>query len=320
MKPTPDHIVALAGGVGGAKLADGLAHRLGETLTVVVNTGDDFEHLGWHISPDLDTVIYTLAGVANRTQGWGLEEESWAFMDQLARLGGPVWFRLGDRDLATHAFRTSRLRNGATLSQVADELRRSLGVKARILPMSDDPVRTTIQSDGRKIAFQEYFVKLACGVPVEAIHFEGAENARLNPALSSPEAADALLAVIICPSNPYLSIDPILAIPGANPWLKKLAVPVIVVSPIVSGAAIKGPAAKIMREMNVPPSAVAVAKHYRGLADGIIIDVADSTLAPEIAALGLAVDVVPTVMRTQADRISLADKCIALARRLTATR
>lgn len=320
MRPTQDHIVALAGGVGGAKLADGLAHRLGEALTVIVNTGDDFEHLGWHISPDLDTVIYTLAGVANRAQGWGLEDKSWAFMDQLARLGGSVWFRLGDRDLATHAFRTSRLRNGATLSQVADELRRSLGVKSRILPMSDDPVRTTIQSGGRKIAFQEYFVKLACGVPVEAIHFEGVEDTRLNPALSAPETADALLAVVICPSNPYLSIDPILAIPGVKAWLKTCAAPVIVVSPIVAGEAIKGPAAKIMREFDIPPSAVAVAKHYRGLADGIIIDVADGALAPEIAALGLAVDVAPTVMRSQADRIALADECIAFARRLTARR
>ncbi|WP_322514125.1 2-phospho-L-lactate transferase [Rhodopseudomonas palustris] len=311
-----DHIIALAGGVGGAKLADGLAHLLGDRLTVIVNTGDDFEHLGFHISPDLDTVTYTLGGVANSQQGWGLEGETWGFMEQLARLGGPAWFKLGDRDLATHAYRTNRLREGATLTEVTVELGAALGVTSRLLPMSDDPVRTVIHSGGRSIAFQEYFVRLACGVPVDRIEFAGAAAARLNPAIGAlPRPA----AVIICPSNPYLSIDPILAVPGARSWLKGLGVPIIVVSPIVGGAAIKGPAAKIMQELKAPVSALGVAAHYRGLADGIVIDNCDEALAAEIAALGMAVRVESTVMRSKADRIELAGACLAFARALLQT-
>ncbi|ABD09093.1 LPPG:FO 2-phospho-L-lactate transferase [Rhodopseudomonas palustris HaA2] len=312
-----DHIIALAGGVGGAKLADGLAHALGDKLTVIVNTGDDFEHLGFHISPDLDTVTYTLGGVANAQQGWGLEGETWGFMEQLARLGGPAWFKLGDRDLATHAYRTNRLREGATLTEVAAELSAALGIAARLLPMSDDAVRTVIHSGGRAIAFQEYFVRLACGVPVDRIAFAGAAEARLNPAIGAlPQPA----AVIICPSNPYLSIDPILAVPGARAWLTELGVPIVVVSPIVGGAAIKGPAAKIMQELNAPVSALGVAAHYRGLVDGIVIDRCDEALAPEIASLGMAVHVVPTVMRSHADRVALADSCLDFARALIRTR
>ncbi|MCG6204246.1 2-phospho-L-lactate transferase [Rhodopseudomonas sp. HC1] len=311
-----DRIIALAGGVGGAKLADGLSHLLGDKLTVVVNTGDDFEHLGFHISPDLDTVTYTLGGVANSQQGWGLEGETWRFMEQLARLGGPAWFKLGDRDLATHAYRTNRLREGATLTEVTAELSAALGVTSRLLPMSDDAVRTVIHSGGRSIAFQEYFVRLACGVPVDRIAFAGAAAAQLNPAIGAlPRPA----AVIICPSNPYLSIDPILAVPGARDWLKGLGVPIVVVSPIVGGAAIKGPAAKIMQELDAPVSALGVAAHYQGLADGIVIDSCDEALAPEIAALGIAVHVVPTVMRSKADRVELAGSCLAFARTLPRT-
>ncbi|MGP9812746.1 2-phospho-L-lactate transferase [Rhodopseudomonas sp. NSM] len=312
--PKPeDHIVALAGGVGGAKLADGLAHLLGDKLTVVVNTGDDFEHLGFHISPDLDTVTYTLGGVANKQQGWGLEGETWAFMEQLARFGGPAWFRLGDRDLATHAYRTERLRGGATLTQVTAELCAALGITSRLLPMSDDPVRTMIHSGERTIAFQEYFVRLACDVPVDAITYSGAERARLNPQLG---ALPQLQAVIVCPSNPYLSIDPILAVPGVRQWLTSLSIPIIVVSPIVGGAAIKGPAAKIMQELKAPVSAFGVAAHYRGLADGIVIDDCDRALAGEIASLGMAVHVVPTVMRSRDDRVMLAQSCLDLSRTL----
>lgn len=308
-----DPIIALAGGVGGAKLADGLSYRLGDKLTVVINTGDDFEHLGFHISPDLDTVTYTLGGVANSQQGWGLAGETWTFMEQLARLGGPAWFKLGDRDLATHAYRTNRLRDGATLTEVTTELSAALGVRSRLLPMSDDAVRTVIHSGDRSIAFQEYFVRLACGVPVDRIDFAGAAAARLNPALGAlPRPA----ALIICPSNPYLSIDPILSVPGARAWLKWLGVPIVVVSPIVGGAAIKGPAAKIMQELNAPVSALGVAAHYRGLADGIVIDSCDQALAAEIAAMGIAVHVVPTVMRSHADRVALADSCLAFARTL----
>jgi LPPG:FO 2-phospho-L-lactate transferase len=320
MSARGNKVIALAGGVGGAKLADGLAQHLGEALTVVVNTGDDFEHLGFHISPDLDTVMYTLAGVANKAQGWGVENESWAFLDQLGRLGGPTWFRLGDRDLATHVFRTQRLRAGATLTQVTDELCGSLGVRPRILPMCDEPVSTVVISKGEKIAFQEYFVKLACGVPVESIFFDGAERAQWNKALGSLPAGGEIAALIICPSNPYISVDPILAVPGARAWLKYCRAPVLAVSPIVAGDAIKGPAAKIMRELNIAVSATSVAKHYAGLVDGLVIDTSDGVLSDEIRALGLAVHVTQTVMRSPADRAALAGECLAFARRILVDR
>lgn len=309
-------IVALAGGVGGAKLADGLAQRLDERLTVVVNTGDDFEHLGMHVSPDLDTVMYTLAGLANPSQGWGLEGESWTFMDQLAKLGGPIWFKLGDRDLATHAIRTSRLRSGATLSEVTKNLCDVLGIRSRILPMSDDSVRTMIQTDGKVLGFQEYFVGLRCEVPVTGIRFEGADRAQLNPKLAELYATEVPAAVVICPSNPYLSIDPIMAVPGMQEWLAGFRVPVVAVSPIVAGSAIKGPAAKIMGELGIPASAVAIARHYRGVVSGLVIDVSDAGLSDEIESMGFAVRVAQTVMKSTADRIALADECLEFAREL----
>lgn len=318
MTVSSKHVIALAGGVGGAKLAYGLFHLLGNALTVVVNTGDDFEHLGLHISPDLDTVMYTLAGLANRTQGWGLENETWSFMDQLARLGGPSWFRLGDRDLATHLFRTTRLRAGASLTSITEELCKALGTSACIVPMSDEAVRTIIVSGGRRIAFQEYFVRLKCEPTVEDIVFEGAEHARLNPAIASLPKRKDLGAAIICPSNHYLSVDPILAIPEARAWLRSLSVAIIAVSPIIAGAALKGPAAKIMSERGFPVTAATVASHYRGLIDGIVIDVTDRALADEIAAMGIATCVTRTVMQSDQDRIQLAAECIAFARRLAA--
>lgn len=311
-------IVALAGGVGGAKLVDGLAQVLGDALTVIVNTGDDFEHLGLHISPDLDTVMYTLAGLANPVQGWGLAGETWAFMDQVARLGGPNWFRLGDRDLATHAIRTSRLKAGATLTDVTTDLCRSLGIAARVLPMSDDAMRTTVHSADQALAFQDYFVRLRCEVPVTGLSYDGAAAARLNREIDGMRGADAPSAVIICPSNPYLSIDPILSVPGMRAWLTDLQVPVIAVSPIVGGAAVKGPAAKIMQELGVPASATAVAEHYRGLISGFVIDDVDGPLAADIASTGAAVKVTATVMRSAQDRASLAQDCLSFADDLAA--
>jgi LPPG:FO 2-phospho-L-lactate transferase len=303
-------ILALAGGVGGAKLADGLARIAGERLTVLVNTGDDFEHLGLHVSPDLDTVMYTLAGIANPDTGWGIAGETWNFMAQTARLGGPEWFRLGDRDLATHVTRTQRLRAGATLTAVTADLCGALKIVPTVMPMSDDPVRTTIQTDGGELAFQDYFVRLACAVPVTGIRYHGAAAARRNPSLAR---LDGLSAIIICPSNPYLSVDPILGLPGMPQWLAGHNVPVIAVSPIVGGAAIKGPAAKIMAELGVPVSAAAVARHYRGLIDGIVIDTADAGLAAQIVADGTAVRVVPAVMRGTEDRVALAQACLDFA-------
>ena len=306
-------VLALAGGVGGAKLASGLADILGERLTVLVNTGDDFEHLGLHISPDLDTVMYTLAGLANPETGWGLAGESWTFMEQVARLGGPTWFRLGDRDLATHAVRTQRLNAGEALSGITADLCRALGVKSTVLPMTDNRVRTMVYSGSQRLAFQDYFVRLKCSVPVNSLSFDGASDASFNMALHHLCRDADPLAIIVCPSNPYLSIDPILSLPRICTWIKSTGAPVIAVSPIVGGSAIKGPAAKIMRELGLQPSAVAVARHYQGLINGFIIDQADAERAEEIAQLGIAVRSTQTVMRTQDDRVSLAGECLALA-------
>src|SRR3984957_8381797 len=224
-------VVALAGGVGGAKLADGLAQILRERLTVIVNTGDDFEHLGLHISPDLDTVMYTLAGIADPVQGWGIAGETWAFMDQISRLRGADWFRLGDRDLATHVIRTSRLKAGDTLTKITADLCGAFAILPRILPMTDDAVRTMVHSGDDVLAFQDYFVRLRCEPPVTKLSYRGAETARLSPDIAMIDGDAAPSAVVICPSNPYLSIEPILAVPGMRQWLGVLGVPVIAVSP-----------------------------------------------------------------------------------------
>jgi LPPG:FO 2-phospho-L-lactate transferase len=310
-------IVALAGGVGGAKLADGLARCVGAELTVIGNTGDDFEHLGLHISPDLDTVMYTLAGIANPATGWGVTDETWSTLAQVARLGGPNWFKLGDRDLATHILRTQRLRRGDRLTDVTVDLCRALGVTARILPMSDDPVRTIVQSGAERYPFQDYFVRLQCVVPVTALHFEGAANAMPAPEVIATLSDPSLSAIILCPSNPYLSIDPILAVPGMPHLIEKAGAPVVAVSPIIGGAAVKGPAAKIMAELDVRPSVTGIAEHYRGLIDGLIIDTVDAALAPGIEALGIRVRTTPILMRDVDDRHRLAGECIAFAKELT---
>jgi LPPG:FO 2-phospho-L-lactate transferase len=303
-------VVALAGGVGGAKLADGLARLLGERLTVVVNTGDDFEHLGLPISPDLDTVMYTLAGIANPETGWGIAGETWNFMAQIERLGGPAWFRLGDRDLATHALRARRLKAGGTLTAVTAELCKALGVASTLLPMSDDPVRTRVETGDGELPFQDYFVRLRCAVPVRGLRCVGTDQAALNPALAQVSQA-GLNAIIICPSNPYLSIDPILAVCGMRDWIAAQGAPVVAVSPIVAGAAVKGPAAKIMGELGVPASAAAIARHYAGLIDALVIDDADAALAGEIESAGVAARIAPSVMRGTDDRVALARACLA---------
>jgi LPPG:FO 2-phospho-L-lactate transferase len=310
MSASNRRIVALAGGVGGAKLADGLAKVLGDRLVVVVNTGDDFEHLGLHISPDLDTVMYTLAGIANKEQGWGLSGETWTFMEQVARLGGPDWFRLGDRDIATHAIRTDRLRAGDTLTAVTADLCRALGILPQLLPMSDQSVRTKVHSGSLTLPFQDYFVRLRCEIPVERLSFDGAAAARLNPLVDAMRGSEAPEAIIICPSNPYLSIDPILSVPAMRGWIKDTGAPVIAVSPIVGGAAIKGPAAKIMQELGIQPSVAGVAAHYRGLIDGLVVDSVDDAHVAEIQAMGIAASVTGTVMRSIDDRVTLAQSCL----------
>ena len=237
-------------------------------------------------------------------------------MAQVERLGGPHWFRLGDRDLATHVIRTQRLRDGDTLTAVTMELCRRLNITAHVLPMSDDPVRTMVHSDDRTLPFQDYFVRLKCAIPVTGLSFEGAGKARFNPKLKRlQQQAESFLA-IICPSNPYLSIDPILALPGLLQWLKDSAAAVVAVSPIVAGTAIKGPAAKIMRERGIDASVVSIAAHYRDLIDGIVIDETDATCADGIADMGIAVRVAPTVMRNMDDRVRLGSECVAFARRL----
>lgn len=313
---SPGRIVALAGGVGGARLAHGLARIDAEGLAVIVNTGDDFVHVGLAISPDIDTVLYTLGGIADRTQGWGIEGESWAFMDQLARLGGPDWFRLGDRDVALHALRTGRLSRGERLTAIVADLSRALGIASAILPMSDTPVPTIVSTPQGDLPFQDYFVRLRCDVPVAGFRFDGIERARPTPEALAALSSPALAAIVICPSNPYVSIDPILSVPGMRQAIREAGVPVVAVSPIVAGAAIKGPAAKMMRELGHAASALGVAQRYAGLIDGFVIDHADADDAGAIRALGMAVLATDAIMRDDAGRERLARECLDFAGRL----
>jgi LPPG:FO 2-phospho-L-lactate transferase len=300
----------MAGGVGGAKLADGLAAVLApHCLTVVVNTGDDFEHLGLYICPDLDTVTYTLAGLAHPRQGWGRADETWNFMETLEQLGGPTWFRLGDRDLALHVERTRLLQEGHPLSRVTDHLRRALGAPVPVLPMSDDRVRTLVLTESGPMPFQEYFVAQRWQPVVRGFRFEGAGAAR--PAPGVREALEAADLIVFCPSNPWVSLDPILAIPGLREMVASR--PTLAVSPIVGGEALKGPAAKMFRELGQEPSAVAVARHFAGLVDGWVIDQIDADLVPAIEALGARAWATGTVMRSPGHRARLAGELLNFA-------
>ncbi len=308
-------VLALAGGVGGAKLAEGLAAILppGE-LTVAVNTGDDFEHLGLKISPDIDTVTYTLAGLNNQEQGWGLEGETWNFIAALERLGGESWFRLGDRDLATHVERTRRLKT-ETLSAVTADFARQLGIAQAIVPVTDDPLRTMVQTDQGLLAFQDYFVRLRCAPRVERLEFPGIEAMRPSAGFSAALADPNLKAIVICPSNPFLSILPILSLPGVRTALQQRTVPLIAVSPIIGGQAVKGPAAKIMEELGLSVSSTGIAGFYGPLLDGLMIDETDRTLAPEID--GPDIHVGDTMMRNTADRRRVAAEVLAFAERIS---
>jgi len=298
--------VALCGGVGGAKVAYGLSRVLApEQLTIVVNTGDDFEHLGLHISPDIDTVIYTLLGLANPETGWGRAGETWTFMAALRALGEEDWFLLGDGDLAMHVARTNRLRAGETLSDICAQVREQLGIGPAIVPMSDQPVRTMVTTDEGPLAFQDYFVRRKSGPAVSAIAFEGADAARPAPGALAALARDDLAGIIICPSNPYLSVDPLLAVPGLRAALEARKVPLVAVSPIVGGAAIKGPTAKIMTELGVEPSVASVAEHYGALLDGMVADYADAAALTE-APLAVPIWTTGTVMTSERDRVDLA--------------
>lgn len=309
-------IVALAGGVGGAKLAYGLYRALGQRLAVVVNTGDDFEHWGLTVCPDLDTVLYNLAGINNPEFGWGLAGESHAALAMMRRYGGESWFSLGDGDLATHLLRSERLRSGLNLTQVMFALRTALGVTAELLPMSDQPVRTVVHTDEGVLPFQRYFVQRRCQPRLLSLDFAGMEAARPSPqVLAALERADA---VVLCPSNPYLSLDPILLLPGLAERLRAFAGPVVAVSPIVGGQAIKGPAAKIMAELGVEVSALAVAQHIAGRTrlDGFVLDTVDAHLAGAVASLGITPLVTDTIMHDAASKERLAREVLALAARL----
>jgi LPPG:FO 2-phospho-L-lactate transferase len=299
--------------VGGAKLAHGLAQILPpEDLTVVVNTGDDFEHLGLHISPDLDTVLYTLAGLANPETGWGLRDESWNFLDALGQLGGETWFRLGDRDLATHVERSHRLWAGESLTEVTAALCAALGVRMRVLPMTDDIFRTMVQTEGGELEFQEYFVHRRCEPHVTGFRFDGLGSAfPTEQVLTALDAADV---IIFCPSNPFVSLDPILSLPGVRERVgRKRAV---AVSPIVGGQAIKGPAARMFAELGMEVTAASVAAHYAGLLRGFVLDEVDAELKPSIESDTLQVLVTNTVMRSDADRARLAQEILDFAAKL----
>jgi LPPG:FO 2-phospho-L-lactate transferase len=306
-------VLALSGGIGGAKLALGLYRVLppGE-LTVVANTGDDFEHLGLSISPDIDTLLYTLAGIDNPELGWGRRNETWTFMAALEALGGETWFKLGDGDLANHVERTRRLAAGENLSRVTDDFRRRFGISARLLPMSDDRVRTRPRTDEGWLDFQDYFVRRRASPVVREFAYAGASEARANPDLLAALAGDDLELVVICPSNPFLSIDPILSLPRVRDALRACRAPVVAVSPIIGGKAVKGPTAKIMAELGLPIGAAAVARHYEDILDVFIADEAD---ANEIEDLGIPVSLARTLMSTLEDRQALARVVLAVAGR-----
>jgi LPPG:FO 2-phospho-L-lactate transferase len=304
-------VVALSGGIGGAKLALGLSRVVpGADLMVVANTGDDFEHLGLSISPDLDTLMYTLAGVDDVQRGWGRRDETWAFMTALAALGGETWFQLGDGDLATHVERTRRLAAGETLSAITQDFCRRLGIAARLLPMTDDRVRTRLRTSQGWLDFQDYFVRRRCEPAVLELTYAGAANARPQPELLAALGHAALRAVVICPSNPFVSIDPILAVPGLHEAIAKCIAPIVAVSPIIGGRAIKGPTAKMMSELGLPVSANEVAQRYRDLLDVYVLDHADAAAAGE---LGIPVTVAHTLMRTLDDRERLAQHVLSAA-------
>ncbi len=297
-------IVALAGGVGGAKLAHGFAQILkSQDLTIIVNTGDDFEHLGLSISPDLDTVCYTLAGLANPVTGWGRIDESWNAAENIAKLGGQTWFRLGDRDLGTHLERTARLKKGDRLSAITRDFCRAWGIQHSIIPMTDSPVYTMVNTlEQGDLPFQEYFVHQRCEPTVTGFGFDGVEKAL--PAPGVLEAINSADAVVICPSNPWVSIDPILTVASIKQACETRVV--VAVSPIVGGKAIKGPAAKMYQELGIQPSALAVAKHYEDILDGFVFDQVDIALKDKIALLNIKTLITDSIMKNMEGKKRLA--------------
>jgi LPPG:FO 2-phospho-L-lactate transferase len=306
------NVVAMAGGVGGAKLVYGLAQIVPpEKLTVIVNTGDDFEHLSLHISPDLDTVMYTLAGMANPATGWGVRDESWDMMAAMARYGGPTWFQLGDRDLATHLLRTQWLREGRPYNWVTKELCRRLGIRCTVLPMTEKPVRTMIQTPEGELPFQVYFVEKQCQPVIQAIRFEGIEEA--EPSREVINAIRQADAIIFCPSNPLVSLEPILALPNMRRILAATWVPKIGISPIIQGATVKGPAAKMMAELGLEVSAVGVARCLYDVLTNFVIDHLDEGHQEAISNMGLRTLVTATIMNNDQAKIALAREVLEFA-------
>ena len=307
-------VVALCGGVGGAKLALALERLIGADLTVIVNTGDDFEHLGLHVSPDIDTVVYTLGGLSDLERGWGRADESWNFMEALGALGGETWFRLGDRDLAMHVERSRALRSGISLTEFTVATTRRLGIAASILPMSDDRVETMVITAEGTLPFQRYFVGLQCAPVVKRLEFSNAERAAATSQVLAALRNPDLAAIIICPSNPYLSVDPILAVSDIRRALDEVTAPIVAVSPLIGGQAVKGPTAKIMAELGIPADSASIARHYRFI-DGLIIDETDRAEAGKV---DMPVRVTSTLMRSLGDRDRLAADCLEFASHLAA--
>ncbi|MBT4888416.1 MAG: 2-phospho-L-lactate transferase [Rhodospirillales bacterium] len=309
-------VVAFSGGVGGAKLASGLSRVLEPgKLLVAANTGDDFSHMGLHISPDIDSIFYAVTDLNNTETGWGRTGETWNFMAALKGFGGEDWFNLGDSDLAMHVLRTHWLQQGQSLSEVTQNFCQALNVPFNLAPMSNDPVTTMIDTDKGTLPMQDYFVREHCEPVAKKFSYKDANEASANSDILSALSGDDLQTIVLCPSNPYLSIDPILAVPGIVEALKATDVPVIAVSPIVGGLALKGPLGKIMGELGLEPSSLSIAKHYGDLLDVLVIDEGDAHEAEAIEALGSQVCIAPTIMKTIDDQRALANVVLAITKK-----
>lgn len=303
--------VVLSGGVGGGKFAAGLNDVLGPgELAVVVNTGDDFDHLGLRICPDLDSVTYALAGLGDEKRGWGRDQETWNCMQTLGQLGAEDWFALGDKDLGLHLFRTHGLRDGSTLAEISSEICRRLGIQSHVIPMAEAPVQTILDTDQGMLSFQDYFVKSRCEPRVRTLSYRGAARANLHAQAQAALRSRNLKAIFIAPSNPFLSIDPILALPGVRELIASRGLPVIAISPLIQGQALKGPLSKMLESLGVPGTAAGIAQHYKGLVNGMVIDVLDQAQAQDLA---IATCITPTRMTGQASRRALAQAALEFA-------
>ena len=311
LRSCPNGLCVLSGGVGGAKLVLGLSQVLNnDDFMTIVNTGDDFVHLGLKICPDIDTIIYTLAELVDQERGWGLKDESWNFLDKTKLLGGESWFNLGDKDLATHVHRTQRLAKGEDLTSITKNLASSFGVEAKIVPMTNDLVSTVVETREGDLAFQHYFVRDRCLPIVKRFRFEGIKSSVINPSIKEYGEENNKSAVLLAPSNPFVSIDPIIGVPGMTEELVTMKGPKIAISPIINSKAIKGPAAKMMQELGIPSTSIEVANHYKGLIDAVVIDHADAALSEKIEDMGIKVFVTNTVMHSLKEKITLANECL----------